>query len=144
MLVKGPHTSQHIAMPRYQQDRLWLQTIHAFHCRYVIISAMASQITSFSIVCPAVCSAVDQRKQSSTSLAFVVTGEFPSQRASNAENDYIWWPHHGRFLWLNDFIPASTGYELFKIVVKYRQFSAQVNASWTALNILLDLAKFWH
>ena len=38
----------------------------------------------------------DQRKhQSSASLAFVpVTGEFPAQRASNAENVSIWWRHH--------------------------------------------------
>ena len=33
----------------------------------------------------------DQRKhQSSASL----TGEFPAQRASNAENASIWWRHH--------------------------------------------------
>ena len=32
--------------------------------------------------------------QSSTSLAFPVTGEFPAQRASNAENASIWWRHH--------------------------------------------------
>ena len=25
-----------------------------------------------------------------------VTGEFPTQRASNAENDSIWWRHHGK------------------------------------------------
>ena len=42
----------------------------------------------------------DQRKnQSSAPLAFVrnppVTGEFPTQRASNAENVSIWWHHHG-------------------------------------------------
>ena len=41
-----------------------------------------------------------QRKhQSSVSLAFVcgdspVTGEFPTQRASNVENFSIWWCHH--------------------------------------------------
>ena len=38
----------------------------------VILSAMASQITGVSIVCPYVCSGSDQRKrQSSASLAFV-------------------------------------------------------------------------
>ena len=46
-------------------------------------------------------SGADQRKhQSSASLAFVwvnspMTGEFPAQRASNAENVSIWWRHHG-------------------------------------------------
>ena len=51
----------------------------------------------------------DQRKhQSSASLAFVwgihrwpvnspVTGEFPAQMASNAENVSIWWRHHDLF-----------------------------------------------
>ena len=69
-------------------------------CHYcdVIMSAMASQITSVSMVFSTVCSGPDQRKhQSSASLAFVqgmVTGEFPSQRASNAEYGSIWWRHH--------------------------------------------------
>ena len=31
-----------------------------------------------------------------------VTGEFPAQKASNAENDSIWWRHHdSNWLWLN-------------------------------------------
>ena len=49
-----------------------------------------------------VCSGADQRKhQRSTPLAFVscegnssVTGKFPTQRASNAENVSILWGHH--------------------------------------------------
>ena len=52
------------------------------------MSAMASQITSLTIVYSSVCSGADQRKhQSSASLAFV-TGDFPSQRASNAEKKF--------------------------------------------------------
>ena len=55
--------------------------------------AMASQITSLTTVYSAVYSGADERKhQSSASLA--VTGEFPAQRASNAENVSIWWRHH--------------------------------------------------
>ena len=55
------------------------------------MSAMASQITSFTIVYTNVYSGADQRKhQSSASLAFEgnspLTGEFPAQMASNAEN----------------------------------------------------------
>ena len=65
-----------------------------FLCCGVIISAMASQITSLTIVYWTVHSGADQRKhQSSTSLDFV-TGEFPAQMASNAENVSIWWRHH--------------------------------------------------
>ena len=42
------------------------------HCNDVIMSAMASQITSVSTVCATICSGADQRKyQSSASLTFV-------------------------------------------------------------------------
>ena len=66
------------------------------------MGAMASQITSSTIVYPTVYSTVDQRKhQRSASLAFgrgihrwQVTGEYPAQRASIAENVSIWWRHH--------------------------------------------------
>ena len=67
------------------------------------MGAMASQITSLAIVYSTVYSGADQRKdQSSVSLAFLVgnspvTGEFPSQMASNPENVSIWWRHHAIF-----------------------------------------------
>ena len=56
----------------------------------VITSAMASRITSLSVVYSTVCPGEDHRKhQSSVSLAFEenspVTGKFPPQRASNAK-----------------------------------------------------------
>ena len=55
------------------------------------MNALASQITSLTIVYSTVYLDADQRKhQSSASLAFVRgihrDGEFPAQRASNAEN----------------------------------------------------------
>ena len=71
------------------------------HYNDVIMGAMASQITSLTIVHSTVYSGADQRKhQSSASLAncagnSTVTGEFPAQMASNAENVSIWWRHHG-------------------------------------------------
>ena len=67
------------------------------HYGDVIMGAIASQITSLTIVYSNVYSDADQRKhQSSASLAFVRgTGEFPAQMASNAENVSIWWRHHG-------------------------------------------------
>ena len=69
------------------------------HYNDVIFNAMASQITSLSVVYSAVYSGADKRKhQSSASLAICegnspVTGEFPAQRTSNAENVSIWWRH---------------------------------------------------
>ena len=57
------------------------------------MGAIASQITSLTIVYSPVYSGADQREhESSASLAF--TGEFPAQMASNAENVSIWWRHH--------------------------------------------------
>ena len=76
------------------------------------MSAIASQITSLTIVYSAVYPGADQSKhQSSASLAFVWgihrswgihrgpvnspgTGEFPAQMAGNAENITISWRHH--------------------------------------------------
>ena len=70
------------------------------HYDDVIIGAMASEITSHTIVYSTVYSDADQREhQSSASQAFVWgnspgTGEFPAQMASSAENVSIWWRHH--------------------------------------------------
>ena len=62
------------------------------------MGAMASHIASFTIVYSIAYSGAVQRKhQRSASLAFFVrgiTGEFPAQRASNADNVSIWWRHH--------------------------------------------------
>ena len=72
------------------------------HHTDVIMGARASQITSLMVVYSTVYSGADQRKhQGSASLAFVrgnspVTGEFTAQMASNAENVFTWWRHHGR------------------------------------------------
>ena len=67
--------------------------------QYVIMSAMTSQITGIAIVCATVFfSGADQWKnQIFASLAFV-TGGFPSQRASYAENVSIWWRHHDQLM----------------------------------------------
>ena len=58
------------------------------HYRDGIMGAMASQITSLTIVYSSFHAGADQRKhQSSASLAFV---PFPVQMASNAKNVSIW------------------------------------------------------
>ena len=56
------------------------------------MGAMASLITSLTIVYLSAYSGADQRKHQSS--APPVTGEFPAQMASNAENVSIWWRHH--------------------------------------------------
>ena len=56
------------------------------------MGAMASQITSLTIVYSTVYSDADQRKKSKLHVTCLwvvnspVTGEFPAQRASNADN----------------------------------------------------------
>ena len=100
----------HISGPRWHKlpGNRWippavLRKAFAYHgiTHYidVIMTTMASQIISLTVVYSIVYSGADQRKhQSSASLAlcgeFTETGEFPAQRASNAENVSIWWRHH--------------------------------------------------
>ena len=63
----------------------------SYHYNDVIMSAMASQITSVSIGCSTVGS-----KLHVTCLCVgnsTVTGELPAQKATNMENVSIWWCH---------------------------------------------------
>ena len=70
------------------------------HHSDVKMSAMASQITAVSIAYPTVCSGADQSKHKSPRITGLcegnppVTGGFPSQRASDAENVSFRWRHH--------------------------------------------------
>ena len=75
----------------FNQLNVQISALRQGHYNDVIIKALVSQITRVSIVCSTVCSGANQRKhKSSVSLTFVrgppVNGEFPSQKASGAEN----------------------------------------------------------
>ena len=75
-------------------DYMWMRFTHHID---VIMSAIASQITGVSIVCSTVCSGTDQIKGRVTGHCEgnpPVTGGFPSQRASKADNVCIWWRHY--------------------------------------------------
>ena len=71
------------------------------HYGDVMMSAMASQITSLTIVYSTFYSRRRSKKTSKLRVTGLcegnspVTGEFPAQRASNAENVSVWWRHHG-------------------------------------------------
>ena len=73
---------------------LWRYLVHY---NDVIMSAMASLITSVSIACLTVCSGGDQRKHQ-TPRHWPLCGEFTGdrgiQKASNTENVSISWRHH--------------------------------------------------
>ena len=71
-----------------------------FHYNYVVMSTMASQFNGVLVVHSTVCSGEDKKKTSKLRVTGLwegnspVTGEFPAQRASNAENVSILWRHH--------------------------------------------------
>ena len=76
---------------------LWLLDDHRTHYDDVIMGAIESQITPLF-----------RRRSKKTSKLRVtglcagnspVTGEFPAQMASNAENASIWWRHHVTAVW---------------------------------------------
>ena len=75
------------------QDRPWWILCH-LHYNDVIMSTMASQITSLTFVYSTVYSGADQRKHRSSAVTGLcevnspVTSDFPAQRASNAEKSF--------------------------------------------------------
>ena len=56
-----------------------------------------------------------------------VTGEFPAQMASNAENIFIWWRHH--------LCDLSTGLTLYQVIEAFREYYEY------PVNIQIDLSS---
>ena len=81
----------------------WIPMRTLSHYNDVIMSAMASQITSLTIVYSNVYSRCRSTKTSKLRVTGLcagnspVTSEFPAQRASDVENVSIWWRNH--ILW---------------------------------------------
>ena len=91
---------------KYYFSYLICQVIKRFwkyvsHYNDVIMSSMASQITSLTIVVSIVYSRRRSKKTSKLRVTGLcegnspMTGEFPAQRTSNAGNVSIWWRHRG-------------------------------------------------
>ena len=84
-----------------KNEVLFWRLYYPMHYNDVIMSAMASQITSLTIIYLTVYSRHRSKKTSKLHVTGFceanspVTGEFPAQRASNAKNVSIWWRHHG-------------------------------------------------
>ena len=90
------------------------------------MGAIASLITSLTIVFWTVYSDADQRKHQSSALLAICagnspvrvtgfcvwnspgTGEFPAQMASNAENVSIWWRHHEMDVLSQDLVESGS------------------------------------
>ena len=84
-----PEVSHHQSVISQPLSQCWLIGSIKHHSNDVIMSAMVSQITVVSIVCSTVRSGTDQRNTKAPRhwplLGELVTGGFPSQRASNTE-----------------------------------------------------------
>ena len=86
----------HVSCKAYQESH---KPFTFCHYADVIMRAMASQITGVSIVYSTVCSGASKKITKAPRHWLCegcspVTGGFPSQRASNAENVPVWWRHH--------------------------------------------------
>ena len=86
--VTSEFPSQNPAMWSFDVSFVVVLYMYETHYIDVIMTTMASQITSLTVVYSTVYSDADQRKHQTG------TGEFPAQRASYAENVSIWWRHH--------------------------------------------------
>ena len=77
----------------------WKNSRNLFHYDDVIMTTTASQITSLAVVYSIFIQApikenIKAPRHWPFCGEFAGTGEFPAQRASNAENVSIWWRHH--------------------------------------------------
>ena len=121
--IENPHQPIWIFIMRFffqqggTRSNLW--TVYSIYKICIsplhIISALASQITSLTIVYSTVYSRLRSKKTSKLRVAGLwegnspVIGEFPAQKASNAENVSIWWRHHDQvasdgYLCINHFV----------------------------------------
>ena len=100
---KGPVTQKMFPFDYVIMNRLWPGDTLVIHYNDVIMGTIASQITSLA---DCLLNRLFRRRSKKTSKLRVtglcagnppVTGEFPSQMASYAENVSIWWRHHDWF-----------------------------------------------
>ena len=105
--------------------------VYVNHYNNVIMSAMASQITSLTILYSTIYWGADRRKyQSSASLAFV---------ASNAENVSIWWRHH---VWC--WQKYATAKDNFDSIQKSAAESPQISLSPDTSSLFFRLIALCH
>ena len=96
------------------------------------MGAVASQITNLAIVYSTVYSGTDQRKKKLRVTGRCVgnspvTGEFPAQMASNAENVSIWWRLHDNLLSTSLTHGRIVGCQLWVIRIKELQRNNELN-----------------
>ena len=108
------HSTSFTFLAIFLQDKIYMymglipKAIKLHHCLRncsdVTMDAMASQITSLTVVYSTVYSGADKKKSKLRVTGLCagnspVTSEFRAQRDSNAENVSIWWRHHATDIW---------------------------------------------
>ena len=103
-------------------NRAYHQPFWVLHYSDVIMGSMASQLTSLTVVNSTVYSVeiIQWRSKKTSTLRVTglcvgnspITGEFPAQMASTAENVSIWWRHHDHARTLLGF---SSHYNWFRL-----------------------------
>ena len=118
------------------------------HYNDVIMRAIASQTTSLRIVYSTVYSRRRSKKTWKlhvTGLCVwnsLVTGEFPAQRASNAENVSIWWRHRVMRYGVLALISRSLSTARFSVKIKgYKMYSQEPIIIWNFCNISIMILK---
>ena len=119
------------------------------------MSEMVSQIISLTIVYSTVYSRRRSKKTSKLRVTGLcvgnspVTGGFPAQMTSNAENISIWWRHYVRYVILT-IIPLKISYEYTPIVEnlhKYIAFTPKPGTDfapdWSVNAIFVDIYVIW-
>ena len=122
------------------------------HYSDITISTMAFQIAGVSIVYSTVYSGSDQRKYIKLRVTGLcdgnspMTGEFPTQRAGNAENVSIWWRHHGKTLSRHNISKElCTIYTYCCILFLFGIHATGTNGNWhwpMSINQLLNTPKY--
>ena len=112
--------------------RIFTTEVVLTHYSDVIMTTVASQITSLTVVYSTVYSSLDQSKRVEN---LPVTGEFPAQRASNAENGSIWWRHHENFTSKGSVMISPN--MVFTYTVSMNDIGA-LSSSWKAIMHLLQ------
>ena len=72
-----------------------------------------------------------------------VTGEFPAQMASNAENDSIWWRHHDRYRCIDALTLSWPGNNHSEVIDQGHRKHFKIVVKWTLCELLWK-RRYWH
>ena len=130
-----PCSLMHICVTNWD-DSFSTTESHPHHSD-VIMSMMASQITSLTIIYSTVYSRCRSTKTSKLSVTGLcegnspVTGEFPTQRARNTENVSIWWSHHDVKHFVNHiFCANNVNFDFHLKIISFVLFFFKMNTTY--------------